>query len=101
MKPPVLITEEKLYMNAMILSSFAFPGAGQLMQKRWKSGLLIAATFAVPFVLFNISAIKFIIALYKAFPDMSAIQNASSYWLPLGKYFLMTGVVWAVSLLDI
>ncbi len=101
MKPPVLVTEEKRYINALILSSCAFPGAGQLMQKRWLSGTVLTLTFLVPFALFTMSAVKLLIAFYKAFPDPSAMREANVYWLPVGKYFLMTGVVWVVSILDI
>lgn len=49
----------------VLLSAFVCPGAGQFLQKRWKSGTLFASGFLIGFIWLMVLAIGIIIDFYR------------------------------------
>jgi hypothetical protein len=100
------------------MSAFVFPGAGQLLQRRWAAAALFGVGFIVAFVAFSVYMVRIMFAYYSlAFsearggpPDVPLAQALLMFLLAILIYgagvldahraYLSSGRLWAKRHLD-
>lgn len=51
--------------SAIVLSALVFPGAGQILQRRWLAGVAFSVLFTCPFMVSILSFLQIILAFYR------------------------------------
>jgi hypothetical protein len=94
--------------TAVMLSAFVYPGAGQLMQKRWIAGGVFAFAFTLFFILLAISVVTPLFAYLNNTLDFASAQGMGADNTPDGisfvkvaLYFLAGMMVYFASLADV
>lgn len=86
--------------SPMVLSALVYPGAGQLMQRRWMAGLLVAGLFTVPAVWFFVEVFGVLKAYYDFAFNFSGATGkapaAGSIILP----FILSTLIYVGGLVD-
>lgn len=84
----------------IILSAFVFPGAGQLMQRRWVAAGAFAIVFTVGFAGFLFYAFRVIAAFYAMAFDFDHNPPEDLSFRPAGIFFGCTILVYIVNVVD-
>jgi hypothetical protein len=86
--------------SPMLLSALVYPGAGQLMQKRWGVGVGFALAFTVPLVWFVIEVFRVLSAYYAFMVDFKGATGVAPGATAIVVPFLLSLALYVAGLVD-
>jgi hypothetical protein len=84
----------------MLLSALVYPGAGQLMQKRWGVGVGFALVFTVPMVRFVVEVFRVLSAYYSFMVDFKGATGVAPGAAAIVMPFFLSLVIYIAGLVD-
>lgn len=84
----------------MLLSALVYPGAGQLMQKRWGVGACFAVVFTVPMVGFVVEVFRVLSAYYSFMVDFKGATGVAPGAAAIVMPFFLSLVIYIAGLVD-
>jgi hypothetical protein len=84
----------------IVLSAFTFPGAGQMVQRRWGPALFFSVAFLSAFAVFMVHAASIIAAFYRLGVQFETYEQQPIPVLPAAIAFLFSMLIYVLGLLD-
>jgi hypothetical protein len=84
----------------MLLSALVYPGAGQLMQKRWGVGAGFALVFTVPMVRFVVEVFRVLSAYYSFLVDFKGATGIAPGAAAIVMPFFLSLFIYIAGLVD-
>jgi hypothetical protein len=87
---------------ATLLSALAYPGSGQIVQRRWAAGGFFAVAFSAAFAWFAVNIVRLLTAYYQLAFDFENPQSGKTRVTAVGVLipFLLSLLLWLAGLVD-
>lgn len=84
----------------MLLSALVYPGAGQLMQRRWMAGAGFALVFTLPIAWFIVEVVRVLGAYYAFMIDFKGATGEAPGGMAILVPFLLSLAIYLAGLVD-
>jgi hypothetical protein len=84
----------------LVLSGLIFPGAGQVVQRRWVAAVLYGGGTVAAFVMFMVAAVQIVFSFYSLGFAPESYQSPEMPIRRLVVWFFVTLLIYLASLLD-
>ena len=91
---------DRPHRGPVYLSAFVYPGAGQLMQKRWAAGLLLAAAFTVCLLGSVVFVVWILVAYYAVGLQFDSYEERDLPRLSALLFGAATAFIYLINLFD-